>query len=136
MDTLQPSGWSGLQKRQRDGVPLRSGGKRRPGHRDAERHHPPAGAAVRGVGIQRQEKPSCHRARGRAGLCRVPPPGGLPLLCVPEERAGTGPGLPQSQPAVTHAGRHARGAKTIFAGNQFRQGELGRVERLGGICYG
>ena len=31
---------------------------------------------------------------------------------------------------------HARGAKTIFAGNQFRQGELGRVEGLGGICYG
>ena len=35
-------------------------------------HHPPIGAALRGAGLQRRQKPACHRAGGRARLCRVP----------------------------------------------------------------
>ncbi len=108
MDTLQPSGWSGLQNDnvteyryalvESDGLDIET--------QNAIIHQLelPCAALV----YSGKKSPACHRARGRAGLCRVPPPGGLPLLCVPEERAGTGPGLPQSQPAVTHAGRHAR----------------------------
>ena len=137
MDTLQPLWMVRAAKRQRDGVPLRSGGKRRPGHRDAERHHPPAGAAVRGVGIQRQEKPVHAIVRVDAPdyaeyrrrvdyLYSVCQKNGLVLdqACRNPSRLSRMPGAMRGE------------QKTIFAGNQFRQGELGRVEGLGGICYG